>query len=85
MKKLKAAPKKAVELARKACELSEWKDAINLDTLAAAYAAVGRYEDAVKWQKKALEDATFPKSEVAEAKKRLELYENDKPYRQPKD
>ena len=39
-----------VALATKAWELSGWKDASHLETLAAAYAATGDFDSAVKWQ-----------------------------------
>jgi|GEM_PF-329151 len=46
---------KAVELATEACELTTWKSPGRLDTLAAAYARVGDFDNAVRWQNKALE------------------------------
>ena len=45
--------KKAIELATRACELSEWKEAYKLGTLAAAYAEVGEFDKAIEWQEKA--------------------------------
>ena len=47
--------KRAVELAIKAAELTEYKEAYILSTLASAYAEVGDFDNAVKWSTKAVE------------------------------
>ncbi len=47
--------KKAVELATRACKLTSDKSAADLDALAAAYAEAGRFDDAVRSAKKAIE------------------------------
>ena len=74
--------KKAVEYAEKACKLTEYKEATFLDTLAAAYAENGQFEEAVKTQQKALKSPDdFPKKELEKAKMRLQLYMQGKPYR----
>jgi tetratricopeptide (TPR) repeat protein len=72
--------KRAIELARRACELTGWKDAGAIDTLAAAYAEAGQFAEAVRWQEKALADANFAKN--AKARERLALYRAGKPYRE---
>ena len=77
--------KKAIGLATRACELSEWKNPDFLDTLAAAYAEAGQFDDAVKWQKKALEHPeAFDAAEFEQAKQRLKLYEARQPYHLPR-
>ena len=76
--------KRAVELAIQACELTAWKNPILLDTLAAAYAETGRFDEAVRWQNKALEFPEFKKSEIKAGRERLSLYESGRPYREAK-
>jgi tetratricopeptide (TPR) repeat protein len=70
--------KRAVELALRACELSHWKNLNFYDTLAAAYARVGDFENAVKYQQKALESPELAKDK--EAQQRLNLYRELKPW-----
>ena len=74
--------KKAVEYAQKACELSDWKDANDLENLAAGYAEVGNFAEAVKWQKQALEIAKgYSQESLEKARLRLKLFGEGKPYR----
>lgn len=68
--------KKAIEYATKACELTEWRAADSLQTLAAAYAESGQFDQAVKFQTKAAE--IDPK---AVDTKRLALYQQKQPFR----
>ncbi len=73
----------AVTAATKACELTSWKDDGVMDTLAAAYAESGDFEQACKWQEKAIQLATNEKDNQ-EFRSRLELYQSGKPYRKEK-
>lgn len=70
----------AVDDATKACELSRWRAANCLDTLAAAYAEAGDFGAAVKWQTKALEMAAEKKK--PDYQSHLDHYKAHKPYRE---
>jgi len=70
--------KRAVELALKACDLSEWKNPNYLDTLAAAYARLGDFGNATKWQEKALQ--LYEEGKEIEAQERLNLYREHRPW-----
>lgn len=71
----------AVQAATKACELTKHRDPRFLDTLAAALAEAGRYDDAIRRAEEALK--TLPADEQPAAEKRLALYRDHKPYHEP--
>jgi spermidine synthase len=75
---------KAVELAQHACELTGYKDPSLLDTLAVAYAAAGRFDEAKATAEKALNIAKEAGREnlAGNIEKRIKLYEAGQPYRQ---
>ena len=73
--------RKAVDYARKACELSNWKAPIALDTLAAACAEAGDFPQAVEWETKYLKTELCPERSAEEATQRLALYPSRQPYR----
>jgi len=76
--------KRAVELAMKACELSAWKDYAATDTLAAAYAETGDFVNAMKWENSYVASLDEKASDLVDARKRLALYMDHKPYREGK-
>jgi serine/threonine-protein kinase len=72
----------ALEYATTACRLSDWADPLCLDSFAAAYATLGDFDQAVRWQRKALEASDDLTEAVREElRARLKLYENHQPYR----
>jgi Tetratricopeptide repeat len=73
--------KRAVEAAKKVCELTENKNGGYLDTLAAAFAELGDFAKAVEWQEKALKAGDLPIKDMEAARQRLDLYKAKKPYR----
>jgi len=73
--------KEAVKLAIKACELSEWKDWGIIDTLAAAYAEIGDFDQAIKYEKQVVE-MIKPSTGRRKLQQRVALYERHKPYRE---
>lgn len=74
--------KRAVELAKKACDLTQWNDAQILDTLAAAYAETSDFSEAVKWQTQALSLPEALAEDRPGMKQRLQLYQKHQAYRQ---
>ncbi len=70
----------ALEYAERACKLTEYKESHILSTLAAAYAELGKWDDAVKWSSKSLEadDGTV----LEQLKQELESYKQKKPWRE---
>jgi len=78
-------PTKAVSLAERACELTENRTANCLGTLAAAYAAAGRFPEAVATAEKAIQVATST-GQAPLAKQIgdcLELYRAGRAYAEP--
>ncbi len=75
-------PTRAMELAEKACQLENFTVPDSLDTLAVAYAAVGRFDKAIETAKKALNLAIIQnrKTVADQIKFRLSLYKKGKPY-----
>ena len=72
----------AVQLSTQACELSKWKNGDQIDTLAAAYAEMGDFNQAIKFQRQAL--ALRPLAEpdsLPHMQRRLRSYQARKPFR----
>jgi predicted Zn-dependent protease len=82
--------KLALELALKASELTRYRKAFILSTLAAAYAENGDFEKAKEWSKKSIDFAKKEKEKPEEAQKELmdnlqkewNVYQQNKPYRE---
>jgi tetratricopeptide (TPR) repeat protein len=68
--------RRAVAIAKKACTLSNWKNAFSIDTLAAASATAGDFADAVKYQQLAISrlDADERKTQQPGMEQRLHQY-----------
>ena len=74
---------KAVAHATKACELTKWQRWHIIDTLAAACAEAGDFDQAIKYQNRAIKMAMdAPASTRERMKKRLALYQKHQPYRE---
>ncbi len=74
--------KRAVDLAWDASGLTEWRNPVFLGTLAAAYAERGNFDEAARWQRKAIELIPSGVKAAAEARERLALYRAGRPLRQ---
>jgi tetratricopeptide (TPR) repeat protein len=71
----------AVTQATRACELTQWKDELSLDALAAAYARIGDFDNALKREHEAITLATIPGRRKS-FETRLPYYEAKKPIEQ---
>jgi tetratricopeptide (TPR) repeat protein len=78
-----ANPTRAINFAQKACELTNYEVPQLLDTLAAAYAAAGEFGKAVETAEKAVQSASAADNVILAERigKRLELYKQNRPYR----
>jgi tetratricopeptide (TPR) repeat protein len=74
----------AVELGKRACELSHRKDPNFLDTLAAGYAEAGQFSEAIATLKEAIALAVSlgSKESIPDLERRLEGYKQGRPYRE---
>jgi tetratricopeptide (TPR) repeat protein len=72
--------KRSIELAKLACEVTEYKEAHILSTLAAGYAESGDFDTAISWSKKAVELGSDELKD--QLRKELESYEAHKPWRE---
>ena len=75
-------PAEAVRLARRACELTNYKATDSLDTLSVAYATTGKFTEAVETAEKAVDiaDSEDNKELANDIRKRLELFKASKAY-----
>ena len=73
----------AVILARRAARLTNSKNPSVLDTLAAAYAEVGDFEQAIRWQTRAIK--LSPNDRKAGGRAKLKRYESGRPFRETLD
>ncbi|MFH1614346.1 MAG: tetratricopeptide repeat protein [Planctomycetota bacterium] len=75
-------PDESIRLARRACELSGYRQPRLLDTLAAAYASAGKFDEAVKTAEEAIAlAAALEHNDLAEKiQKRIDLYKIKTPY-----
>jgi hypothetical protein len=72
----------AVRLAEQTCEATDYQRAEYLETLAAAYAEAGRFDDAVGAARKAQSGVPEASAEAGAIRARLEGYLRHQPFRQ---
>jgi tetratricopeptide (TPR) repeat protein len=74
--------KEAIQLAGRACRLSHFANWNWLDTLAAAFAEAGDFEEAIKCEKQAMAVESFPADHKKSAQEHLKAYERHRPWRE---
>jgi spermidine synthase len=77
-------PEEAVRLAERACELSDYRSAAGLDALGVAYAAAGRFPEAVGAIQRALKlvEGTGQASRVEAIQSRLQIFTEGRAYKE---
>jgi hypothetical protein len=71
----------AISAASKACELTQWKNGMFIDTLAAAYAETNDFHRAIQFQEQALRASDSTQPEQQAMRERLSLYKRSQPFR----
>jgi tetratricopeptide (TPR) repeat protein len=74
--------KRAIELARKACEETSWKQPHIISTLAAGYAETGDFAEARKYSKQAVDSEGSSPEVKTQLQGELASYEAEKPWRE---
>jgi tetratricopeptide (TPR) repeat protein len=74
--------KRAIEESTKACELTHWNNFGYIDTLAAAYAEAGDFDNAIKYEQESLDKTSLQNPAHGRMLQRLTLYHEHKPYRE---
>jgi tetratricopeptide (TPR) repeat protein len=74
--------KEALEIATHGCEITGYKIHNLVDTLAAAYAETGDFDQAIKYQQTCLALPNLPENKRPDMQQRLALYQEHKPFRQ---
>jgi RNA polymerase sigma factor (sigma-70 family) len=75
--------KDAVQNATKACQLTQWQNINQIDTLAAACAEAGDFDNAIKWETQVLQSPILAPEDVTTARERLALYQTRQSYHRP--
>ncbi len=75
---------RSIDLAEKACEVTDYKKPHILSTLAAGHAEMGDFDEAVKWSSKAaeMEDPTQDAAIDDQLQRELDSYREQKPWRE---
>lgn len=73
---------RSIELSQRACQLTDYKRADTLSTLAAGYAEAGDFENAVNWARKAIE-LNQDQEANEQLRRELDSYQQRTPWREP--
>lgn len=75
-------PKQAMIEATEDCKRTAWTNSNCLDTLAAACAAAGNFDEAIRYEQQALDSKDVNSGKRAEMEQRLALYQKRQPFRE---